>query len=167
MLTTKETKVFSLVKEYVKDHDILVSYLRNEYGYTVGVVVAIGKDKVGWSMVNMSEDYEYKNIQPHQLPVVQFTKTQAEKEGVSFNMYELPAVKKLIRNDLMQKIPHFNKEEGLRRAIECAENGKVVIIDEDDEGEYYSLSGKVPLNSIMVKALVDMIRRSRNVKRFK
>lgn len=157
--------MFGLVKEYVKSHDTLINYVRNEYGYTVGVVVAVGRDKVGWSMVNMREDFEYKSIQPHQLPMVQFTKAQAEKDGIPFNMYEVPAVQKLIRNDLYQKIPKFNKEEGLRRAIECAENGRVKITPLDDENS--EIEGKVPLNPTMVRAVVDMIGRSRKVKRFK
>ena len=45
-----------LVKDYLKNHKVLISYVRDKYGFRKGVVVAISKNQIGWSVVN-PEDY--------------------------------------------------------------------------------------------------------------
>lgn len=155
--------MYSMVKEYLKQNAPLIYYVRDEYGYSMGVVVAVGKDRLGWSMVNRWADCESKRVQPHQLPVVQRILAIASKEGVPFDIFSLGAVRKLIRNNLKVSVPNFNREEGLRRAIETAERGEVKVSDSPDMPVF---TGKVPCNPLMINALDKMLTRSRRVQRF-
>jgi hypothetical protein len=153
--------MYSLVKDYLLKKNVLISYVRNPYGYRIGVVVAIGRDKIGWSMVNHDLDYQGRIVEPHQLPVFQKMLEDSNRMGESFNPFRTKAYQMLVQDGGYVRIPKFDKYEGLRRAIEDAENGKVQVIEGTE-----TLLGKIPINPLMVEALNRMLLRSRKVKRF-
>ena len=155
---------YSMVKEYLKSHRVLISYVYDSYGFKFGTVIALGKDKLGWSSVNSEYDTRYQSFQPHQLPIVQKMLSRAKAEGSAINIMDIPAVHKLIRKDLILKVPKFDRNEGLRRAIESAENGDVKVVEAQDGAS--ALEGKLPYNQFMIDALTCILERSHRAKCF-
>ena len=192
--------MFSLVKEYLKQNKVIITYVRNDLGFKVGIVVAIGKDKIGWSMVNHRHDYEERELKVHQVPAIQKMLQRAKdyKPGVlDKNGKEIPPPKVDIFQSKAYRlyldmtrggwgeasdsffVPHFDREEGLRRAIEMAVNGTFKVdkwmnplqgIDRNDPDFDAKVKGALacrkPHNSYMVDAIDAMIDRSHRVKAF-
>lgn len=158
--------MFSLLKDYLESHNVLIRYVRNIYGYKIGVVVAIGKDKIGYSMVNHEDDYLYlSSIKVHQLPAIQQMVHYSEKMGKPLDILSSKVYKVFAQEGQNGiSIPKFNREEGVRRAIEDAENEASIHVVPDVDT--ITLTGRVPKDHYMVNALVDMVERSRKVKRF-
>ncbi len=44
------------LKSFLKENKVLITYLRDKYGYKCGVVVAIGPNRIGFSKVNANQD---------------------------------------------------------------------------------------------------------------
>jgi hypothetical protein len=158
---------FTLVKEYLKTHKVVITYVRNGFGFPMGVVIAIGKNKIGYSQVHHRHDYEKReDLQLHQLPAIQ-RMMQRIKDGKSQGDIFQSKAYQLYQDQLKLrewgedfKIPHFDRNEGLRRAIEMAENG-IFKVDEWLEHPWDK-----PLNNYMREAITDMIARSQKVKAF-
>jgi len=153
-----------MVKEYLKSHKVLISYVYDDFGFRKGVVVALGKERIGWSSVNSEYDSKYQSLKPHQLPLVQKMIARAEREGSAIDIMNLSCVHKLIRKDLIIKVPKFDRNEGIMRAIECAENGEVkVVVAQDGK---MAIEGKLPYNQPMINALSRILDRSQRARCF-
>jgi hypothetical protein len=191
--------MYSMVKEYLKQNKVIITYVRNDLGFKIGIVVAIGQNKIGWSMVNHRHDYESRDLKLHQVPAIQkmLQRVKDYKPGVmDKNGKEIPAPKVDIfqskayrlyldmaeqgwKGDCEIMVPHFDREEGLRRAIEMAVNGTFKVdkwmnpfqgIDQKDPDFDAKVDGALacrkPHNSYMVDAIDAMIDRSHRIKAF-
>ena len=117
-----------VVKDFMSKNKIIVSYVRDVYGFKKGVVVALGKDKLGFSMVKQSEDIEWKRLKPWQIPSIQRMSTMGVSlEEIMFS----PAFEKLEKDDHSVKVPLFNKQVGLMLAIDSALRSEIQFDGEE------------------------------------
>ena len=49
----------------------LITYVRDEWGFKKGVVVALGPTQIGWSLVHQDKDSFRARVKPSALPVIQ------------------------------------------------------------------------------------------------
>lgn len=171
--------MYSMVKDYLERNKVVITYVRNDFGFKIGVVVAIGQDKIGWSMVNHRHDYKEMYLKVHQIPALQkmVQRMKDYKPGVLDNDgKEIPFPKidifksKAYRlyldmiqeswGDKLIPVPYFDREEGLRRAIEMAEKGTFEV------ASWLTHPWDHPLNSYMRDAITQMIDRSHRVRMF-
>jgi hypothetical protein len=135
----------SLVSEFMSKNKVLVSYVRDAYGFRKGVVVALDKDKFGFSLVNKAIDVQWKRMKPYQLPRLQ----RLVQLGVGIEeIVGTEAYRKCVAADHMVRVPMFNKREGLQRAIDSALNGEITYKD-----GMMTMANRVPMDSDFVKVL--------------
>jgi hypothetical protein len=162
--------MFSLVKEYLATHRVAITYVHDPFGYKCGCVVAIGRDKIGFSQVHRRHDYYPKDdLQVHQLPAIQ-RQMQRIRDGLTSDVdifhskaYTLYMEHKKENDDWCAhalKIPHFDREAGLMRAIEMAENGTF------DVESWMAKPWQKPLNFAMRESITNMIERSHLIRAF-
>ena len=173
--------MYSMVKEYLEKNKVIITYVRNDLGFKIGIVVAIGQDKIGWSLVNHRHDYEKRYLKPHQIPAIQkmlqrmkdYKPGVLDKDGKEIPFPKIDIFKSkayrlyldMLRDtnwDATSEIPvpSFDREEGLRRAIEMAVNGTFKV------ASWLTHPWDRPLNSYMREAITQMIDRSHRVKMF-
>jgi hypothetical protein len=152
-----------LVKDFMKRNKVAVSYVRDGFGFKCGVVVALGKDVLGWAMVNHDLDSEYKSLKPHQLPAIQKFVSKGGLDVLNSRAY-----KKYSNVDGCVKVPIFNREVGLVIAINRALNNEIKIVETDDPMDdgnmVLALEGKVPKDKGMIQAIFRMVEKSRKIK---
>jgi hypothetical protein len=108
-----------VLRDYLAKHRLLVQYLHDIYGFKHGVLVATGKDRVGWSSVS-NRDVEIRRIDPLRLPVVR----KLIAEGASIEQISASkAYKKAIREHCSVAFPLFDLNIGLFLALGRAEQG--------------------------------------------
>ena len=66
----RQRELNPILKDYLLQHKVLVQYLHDLYGFRRGVLVATGKDRIGWSSVS-DHDVEIRRIDPLKLPAIQ------------------------------------------------------------------------------------------------
>ena len=66
----RQRELNPILKAYLLQHKVLVQYLHDLYGFRRGVLVATGKDRIGWSSVS-DYDVEIRRIDPLKLPTIQ------------------------------------------------------------------------------------------------
>ena len=122
----------SLVKNFMTNNKTVVAYVRDEYGFRKGIVVAVGPGKLGYSLVKKSEDFQWVKMLPHQLPVVQRMGTMGfpPEEIVTSKPYQ-----RCIRNWNQVRVPDFNKDTGLFYAFDSALNGEITYLPDTQEFE--------------------------------
>jgi hypothetical protein len=181
--------MFSLVKDFLSKNKVVITYVRDALGFKIGVVVAVGRDKIGYSMVNHRHDYQKKVLQLHQLPGIQKLQ-ELQLKGVQINILQSHAYKvftTLIKEKMENydepdiNVPLFDRNIGLSKAIEMAMNGtfKVDAWEEfqesptlvpvglnDDFEQVMKVLLNKPYNNYMRDAIDNMIIRSRKVKAF-
>jgi hypothetical protein len=153
----------SVLKDFMKRNKMIIAYSRDVFGFKNGVVVALGLDRIGWSMVNNTADIKYKRMKPHQIPSIQrMVRVVEDSSGGTYTVPDAEAIlnskayKKLINAHGDIRVPEFNRELGLIHAIDRALNN-VVVVSDGGEGMY----GDVPSDENMVNLLFRMIVRSR------
>lgn len=170
-----------LIREFMDRNKVLIAYVRDPYGFRKGVVVAFMKDvtdktlpteespvakelRLGWSLVNHTMDIDYKYLRPDQLPIMQRMETMFEKglEGtMEFNRIAGKAdaaYEKLIRHRLSARVPLFDRNEALLRALDRALDNEEVNIIEVGE---FDILGDTPLDKDVLKAIRDTYMRAR------
>ncbi len=149
------------VSGYMVANTPLINYVYNPAGFVYGVVVALGKEHVGWSMVSPAHDTFPRWLRPHQLPAIQMLTERARRENKFFDITMTEAYINWVANRGFINVPKFDRVIGIIKAIECAEKNQVKVI-----GDSISFEGKVPTNPMMKYAISNMIDRSRKVRRF-
>ena len=109
------------MKDYLLQHKVLVHYLHDIYGFRHGVLVATGKDRIGWSSVS-DHDVEIRRIDPLKLPAIQ----RLVKKGASISPdHSNKAYRKAIKENCAVPVPIFDFNIGIFLAIGRAEQGMV------------------------------------------
>ena len=136
------------VKNYLlANPNTLVSYVRDELGYIKGVVVAVGKNKIGWSLVNGSMDSEWEFRRAHQFPAYHKLQNSLKKIAEAANLVEDDAIRDELFNYVAAstdyskglgkiyteaRVPFFDKNKGLQVAINRGlESPAVFSVDEE------------------------------------
>lgn len=153
----------SVVKEYMKQHKVLVQYVYDDFGYRYGAVVAIGKGQLGWSMVHHTDDSHWKEVKPWQLPAIQKMELEYSKEEFPAAVLHSNVFKRWLNTGGIVKVPFFQRDRALYEAINKALQGRVIIEGQIIEGDIpmAELSGDVPVDRQAVDALFQMYDRSR------
>jgi len=120
----------SLVKEYMARNKVVVAYVRDVYGFRTGIVVALSKNQLGYSMVNKSADVEWKRMKPYQLPTIQ---RMIHLDYSIVDIVESSAYRKCVQNDHTVRVPCFDRKLGLMYAIDSALNKEIQYNDETKE----------------------------------
>ena len=108
-----------ILKEYLLQHRVLVQYLHDVYGFRRGVLVATGKNRMGWSSVS-DHDVEIRRIDPLKLPALQ----KLVKKGASIpEITSHKAYRKAIKGNCAIPVPIFDFNIGIFLAIGRAEQG--------------------------------------------
>ena len=106
-----------ILKDYLLRHKVLVQYLHDVYGFRRGVLVATGKDRIGWSSVS-DHDVEIRRIDPLKLPTIH----GLVKKGASIaDITSHKAYKKAIKENCAVPFPIFDLNIGLFLALGRAE----------------------------------------------
>lgn len=160
----------SFAKDYMKRQRVLVSYVRDTFGYKRGVVVAVAPGQIGYSQVHHSLDSDYKYVKPHQLPVLQKmeSKMRAEVESdipvdTSYAILHSKAYKKLMDNEGVIHVPNFDKEKGITIALKRALDNpiKFTFSDPDDLGRcFLEMDEDAPVDKDMVGVIFSMYEKS-------
>jgi len=110
----------------LQETNALVSYVRDDFGYYKGVVVAIGKKKIGYSLVKLSRDVLWVRVKPHQLPVI----NKMFQEGHSLEEIAKTApYQKCESEHHIVRIPQFDKRIGLLFALDSAMKSEIKWMD--------------------------------------
>ena len=115
----RQRELNPIMKDYLLRHKVLVQYLHDVYGFRRGVLVATGKDQIGWSSVS-DYDVEIRRIDPLKLPALQrlVEKGAAISEIASNKVY-----RKAIKENCAVPVPIFDLNIGLFLALGRAEQG--------------------------------------------
>ena len=112
-----------ILRDYLSQHKVLVQYLHDIYGFRRGVLVATGKDRIGWSSVS-DYDVEIRRVDPLKLPVVR----KSIREGAPIEKITASkAYRKAIKEHCSVAFPLFDLNIGIFLAIGRAEKGMVQI----------------------------------------
>lgn len=152
-----------LIRKFLQENRVLITYVRDLYGFRKGAVVALMDNEVlriGWSSVNKTEDVMWKELRPDQLPLIQKIDHLVENydgQGIEdspiFQALERKAEKaynKLMRNHLEVRVPKFDVNQALFYAIDCAMKtgeDKVEVLSPD------VILGDVPFDRDVVDAI--------------
>ncbi len=103
-----------VLKQYLKENKVLIQYVRNVFGYKKGIVVAISKDRVGWSLVNNTLDIQWRKVSPLSISPIQ----RMVNEGKPLQeIVRHPAYIKAARNEFAVRVPQFDQDVGLLKAL--------------------------------------------------
>ena len=117
----RQQELNPILKTYLLQHKVLVQYLHDLYGFRRGVLVATGKDRIGWSSVS-DRDVEIRRIDPLKLPTIQ----GLMKKGASLTeIMSNKAYRKAIKENCAVPVPIFDFNMGIFLAIGRAEQGMV------------------------------------------
>ena len=113
----RQRELNPILKDYLLQHKVLVQYLYDLYGFRSGVLVATGRDRIGWSSVS-NRDVEIQRIDPLKLPTIQgLVKTGAPLAEIMSNK----AYRKAINENCAVPVPTFDFNIGIFLAIGRAE----------------------------------------------
>ena len=145
----------SLVKRFLRENKPLISYVRDKRGFRKGVVVGCridGRNRIGWSLV-AKEDYSVYRGKPADLPRVRkilgfLNEDDSDMlEHVINDAIAIEATAGYFRYGTISQ-PDFNREEGLRIAIDR-------LLQDDDKKEF-----PLPSDEDLLAAVSNMIVRS-------
>jgi hypothetical protein len=107
---------------FLSQRKTLVAYVRDILGYRKGVVVALGKNQIGYSLVNLSEDVLWTRVKPHQLPAIQ----KMIQGKMSYDeIVKTAPYQRCINENHMTRIPKFEKRIGLLIALDSCLRSEV------------------------------------------
>jgi len=131
-----------ILKEFLLQHGVLVQYLHDIYGFRRGVLVATGKDRIGWSSVS-DYDVEIQRIDPLKLPTIQgLVKNGAPIAAIMSNR----AYRRAIKKNCAIPVPIFDLNIGLFLAIGRAEKGTVQTIPRNLKSTILEMKEKASLH---------------------
>lgn len=143
----------SLVRAYLDQNKVLISYVRDVYGFLKGVVLATSASNFGFSLVHPRCDVTWKMLGPNQIPAIQRV---LEAEGITpLDIFESKAYQSLKARSFHIPVPNFNRDIGLMFAIESAKRGDITIKD-----GVQVMADHVPLDKDLVRTLNGAIRRA-------
>ena len=103
-----------LLRDYLTRNRVLIEYVRSVFGYKKGVVVAISKDRVGWSLVNNTLDIQWRKVSAMSIPPIQ----KMVNEGKPLQeIVRHPAYVRAARNEFAIRVPQFDQDVGLLKAL--------------------------------------------------
>ena len=137
-----------LLKDYLTRNRVLIEYVRSVFGYKKGIVVAISKDRVGWSLVNNTLDIQWRKVSVMSIPPIQ----KMVNEGKSLQeIVKHPAYIRAARNEFAVRVPQFDVDIGLLRAL-----GRAL-----DQGDKEKGIEPIPKDTELVAAIERMVERAR------
>lgn len=128
-----------------KGHPTLIAYVRDEWGFPKGVVVALSERKVGWSLVHTKKDRDRQQVSLVSLPLYQKLVRKADllaSEGKLQEALEVQnriiALAKRYTEVAVEtwgvlNVPRWDREKGLHNAFKSAANndGSLTLIKTD------------------------------------
>ena len=145
-----------LLQDFCKKQRVLISYIRDEYGFKRGLVVATSEKNIGYSIVNLSQDVEWKRINPYQLPAVR--KMIAEGKSIA-DIVHSTAFSKCINSNNAIRIPKFVLRTGMLIALDRAIKQEVQIID--SPFEKIIQCPRMPRDEELKRAILNMQERAK------
>ena len=113
-----------ILRDYLAKHKVLIQPLYNVYGFQSGVLVATGKDRIGWSAVS-DHDVEIRRIDPLKLPALQ----RLVKKGATIaEITSNKAYRKAIKENCAVPVPIFDLNIGVFLALGRAERDVVQTV---------------------------------------
>ena len=159
-------KIGAEVKDYIQKNRTAITYVHNSLGYPIGVVLCIGKDKIGYSQVNSLYDYKIvENLKLHQIPAIQRMEIRIREGKTTESLFQSKAYRhynEILSSGGYIKIPNFNRVIGLFKALKMAKDGTFKI----DSWRKIPFSHNKPFNFDMKIAIDDMIEKSHRIKAF-
>jgi hypothetical protein len=150
---TKQKKAIDpLLKQYLSVNKVITQYIRDMNGYPRGIVVATGKNRIGWSLVS-SKDISLQRIDPTNIPVL---KQLVERERPIEDIIRHKAYQKCIRDHSSVTVPRFNKDTGLLLAL-----GRSLISKLEEKDGKLLLEPAPPHDKELLTAISRMVARSR------
>jgi hypothetical protein len=118
----------SIAKEILEGGS-LVTYVRDKFGFKKGVVVAIDRGQVGWSLV-APDDHEYEYVRIEQIPVLSTilqTERFEDEDGNEATPHDVlkdfvthPAFKEWSEQRGIIAVPKFDRATGIILAVDRA-----------------------------------------------
>jgi hypothetical protein len=119
----KQKPLNMLIANYLSDIKHLVLYVYDIYGFPKGIVLVVPGRSIGWSLVS-SNDVDIYRASPEQLPVLQ----KMISSGCSIaSIKQHQAYKQLIKHEMIIKVPRFDRDIGLMKALSRAFNVSELI----------------------------------------
>ena len=141
------------VKNFLAKNRVYVQYIYDGNGFRRGVVVAINKNQIGWSLV-AKEDYIPYTGRLADIPAVQKIREEANlydgeltASAAIYDIFSLPFVKTLEAFTILRR-PAFDKYIGLAYAIRRAYK---------DKGQ----DRELPADPAAIAAIVDVLDRAK------
>jgi hypothetical protein len=140
------------LKQYLSTNKVLIQYVKDINGYPKGLVVAISKEKIGWSLVS-TRDISLQRIDPMNIPVL---KKLIEKKSPIADLVKHKAYQKCIRDHSSVTVPTFDKNTGLFIALGRS------LISKQEERDGKLVLEPAPANDAELRAAISkMVVRSR------
>ncbi len=115
--------------QYLATNKVLVQYVRDINGYPKGLVVAISKDKIGWSLVS-TRDISLQRMDPVNIPVL---RKLIENKSPIADIISHKAYQKCIKDHSSVTVPTFDRDTGFLIAL-----GRSLISKlEDKDGKLF------------------------------
>lgn len=119
-------------KELSSRKKLLLQYVFDECGFPKGAIVAVGRQKIGWSLVHRCLDIRWLRMNLLTLPAIQ---RRINQGATVQEILHSALARKWVRGAGAVRVPNFRKTTGrllaLRRALECREvvieGGKVLL----------------------------------------
>lgn len=148
----------SIAKEILDTQDVMVTYVRDKFGFKKGVIIAIDAGQLGWSLVDQS-DYEYRDLTIEQIPALEsyiHTPETFDKENTIDGLVNHPAFKAWSRQGGCIRVPRFDRAQGIVIAMDRA---RTIASIESDKGLNFT-DTKLPYDKEFLNTLARMNLRS-------
>lgn len=142
----------TILKQYLTTNKILVQNVKDINGYPKGLVVAISKSKIGWSLVS-TKDISLQRMDPMNIPVL---KKLIEKKSPIADIVGHKAYQKCIRDHSSVTIPTFDVDTGLLLAL-----GRSLISKLEDKDGKLFLEPSPPNDRELLIAISRMAARAK------
>jgi hypothetical protein len=137
-----------LLKQYLEKNKVLIQYVRNVFGFKKGIVVAISKDGVGWSLVNNTLDIQWRKASPMSIPPIQ---RMANDGKPLLEIMKHPAYVRAVKSEFAIRVPQFDVDIGLMKAL-----GRAL-----DQGEKEKVIEPIPKDMELAAAIERMVERAK------
>lgn len=142
----------AVFKELLSKRKLLLQYVFDEHGFPKGAIVAVDRQKIGWSLVHHCLDITWLRVNLLTLPAIQ---RRINQGATTQEILQSALAQKWVRSAGAVRVPNFRRTIGrlvaLKRALEC--EGVVI-----EEGKV--LLPKLPNDIELSHAFVDMASRA-------
>lgn len=119
-------------KELLSKKKLLLQYVFDEYGFPKGAIVAVNRQKIGWSLVHHCLDITWLRMNLLTLPTVQ---RHINQGATTQEILQSALAQKWVGGGGAVRLPNFRRTTGrlvaLKRALECegvvVEGSKVLL----------------------------------------